>query len=88
MPPIVGVVRRYALDRIPTIEEIREIFDASDLRGKALTLVLLSSGIREGAIEMLRVGDYSMIKGDGQTKAGKLVYMQVKLLLHLKHAQF
>lgn len=49
-------VRRYALYRIPTIEEIREIFDASDLRGKTLTLVLLSSGIREGAIEMLKVG--------------------------------
>ena len=27
--------RRYALDRVPTIEEIREIVDAADLRGKA-----------------------------------------------------
>lgn len=69
---ILPKVRRYVLDRIPTIEEIGEILDASDL-GKALTLVLLSSGIREGAIERLRVGDYSIIKDDGQTKAGKLV---------------
>lgn len=70
---ILPKVGRYALDRIPTIDEIREIFNASDLRGKALTLVLLSSGVREGAIEMLTVGDYSIIKNDGQTKAGKLV---------------
>jgi hypothetical protein len=35
--------------------------------------VLLSSGIREGAIEMLTVGNYSAIKNDGEVKAGKLV---------------
>jgi integrase len=70
---ILPKVRRYALDRIPTIDEIKEMIDSSDLRGKALTLVLLSSGIREGAIERLRVGDYSIISSDGQTKAGKLV---------------
>jgi integrase len=49
--------RRYALDRIPTIEEIREIVEAADIREKALTLVFVSSGIREGAIEQLKVGD-------------------------------
>ena len=64
---------RRALDRIPTIDEIKEMIDSSDLRGKTLTLVLLSSGIREGAIEMLRVGDYSIINSDDQIKAGKLV---------------
>ena len=45
--------RRYALDRIPTVKEIQEIVEAVDLGGKALTLVLASSGIREGAIEYL-----------------------------------
>jgi hypothetical protein len=30
--------RRYALDRVPTIDELREILDAADLRGKALYL--------------------------------------------------
>jgi hypothetical protein len=39
--------RRYALDRIPTIDEIQSILEAADIRGIALTL---SSGIREGAI--------------------------------------
>jgi hypothetical protein len=43
--------RRYAVDRIPTLEEIREILDAADMRGKALTLLFLSSGVREGTIE-------------------------------------
>jgi integrase len=66
-------VRRYALDRIATIEEIRTILDASDIRSKALTLVLLSSGIREGAIEMLRIGDYIPIKRNGKTVAGKII---------------
>jgi hypothetical protein len=47
--------RRYALDRIPIVEEIREIVDAADVREKALTLMFVSSGIREGAIEQLRV---------------------------------
>jgi hypothetical protein len=37
--------RRYALDRVPTLEELREILDAADIRGKALTLVLVSSGL-------------------------------------------
>jgi hypothetical protein len=36
-------IRRYALDRVPTLEELREILDAADIRGKALTLVLVSS---------------------------------------------
>ena len=70
---ILPKVRRYALDRIPTTEEIREILDASDIRGKALTLVFVSSGIREGAIETLNIGDYAPIKKDGQTVAGRLV---------------
>jgi integrase len=59
--------------RIPTNDEIREILDASDIRSKALTLVLISSGIREGAIEMLHIGDYVPIKRDGKIVAGKII---------------
>jgi integrase len=70
---ILPKARRYALDRVPTPEEIREILDASDIRGKALTLLLVSSGIREGAIEILHVGDYMPIRNNRQTVAGRLV---------------
>lgn len=55
-------IRRYALDRVPTLEELREILDAADIRGKALTLVLVSSGIREGAVPSLRVSYYSKLR--------------------------
>ena len=34
---------RYALDRIPTVKEIKEIVESADLRGKALPLVLLQA---------------------------------------------
>jgi integrase len=70
---ILPEVRRYALDRVPTPEEIREILDASDIRGRPLTLVLVSSGIREGAMETLQVGDYTPIRNNGQIVAGRLV---------------
>jgi integrase len=64
--------RRYALDRVPTIDELREILDAADLRGKALTLIFTSSGIREGAIPYLHVSDYSHVKKEGHLVAGRL----------------
>ncbi|MGH9984414.1 MAG: hypothetical protein ACRD8W_10725 [Nitrososphaeraceae archaeon] len=65
--------RDYALDRIPTNEEIMEIMEAADIRGRALTLVLLTTGIREGAISSLTVSDYSPIYRDNNLVAGKLV---------------
>jgi integrase len=64
--------RRYALDRVPTIDELREILDSADLRGKALTLIFTSSGIREGAIPHLHISDYSHIKREGHLVAGRL----------------
>ncbi|MFZ0221954.1 MAG: hypothetical protein WAM42_09735 [Candidatus Nitrosopolaris sp.] len=52
--------------RVPTIDEIQNIIEAADIRGKALTLIFISSGIREGAIEQLKVGDYTRIEGIGR----------------------
>jgi hypothetical protein len=43
-------VRRYALDRVPTHEELREILDAANSKGKDLTVILISAGIREGGV--------------------------------------
>jgi integrase len=70
---ILPKARKFSVDRIPTLEEIREILDAADVRGKALTLLLLSSGIREGAIEYFQVQDYSEIEKDNKIVAGRLV---------------
>ena len=64
--------RRYALDRVPTIEELHEILEAADLRGKALTLIFTSSGVREGAIPYLQVRNYSRVKREGLLVAGRL----------------
>ncbi|MEO9319231.1 MAG: site-specific integrase [Nitrososphaera sp.] len=65
--------RRYALDRIPTAEEVRQIVNHSDIRGKALTLVFVSSGVREGAVDGFELRDYSKINREGVTVAGRLV---------------
>jgi integrase len=64
--------RRYALDRIPTNDEIQEIVESADVRGKALTLVFISSGIREGAVEYFKISDYTRIERDGKTVAGRM----------------
>jgi integrase len=74
--------RRYAIDRIPTLEEIREILDAADIRGKALTLLFLSSGVREGAIEYFQVRDYSVIQRDDKIVAGRLVVYRGEPEMH------
>ena len=70
---LLPAARGYALDRIPTIDEIRNILDAADARGKALTLMFLTSGLREGAVESLRISDYSPIYSDGKVVAGKII---------------
>jgi integrase len=62
--------RRFALDRIPTMGEIHKIIEHSDVRGKALTLVLCSSGIREGAIENLRVRNLKPVRIDSDETDG------------------
>jgi integrase len=80
---ILPSARRYALDRVPTMEEIRDIVDAADLRGKALTLTFLTSGVREGAIEHLQVQDFSVIERDGKIAAGRLVVYRGEPEMHI-----
>ena len=46
---------------------------AGDFRGKALTLVFTSSGLREGAIQHLTLGDYTHIKQNEKIVAGRLL---------------
>jgi integrase len=56
--------RRFALDRIPTIEELQTILEHCDIRGRALTLLFCSSGIREGAVESLKVRNLTPIESE------------------------
>jgi integrase len=65
--------RRFAMDRAPTIEEMRKIFNICDLRGKAMLLLMVSSGIREGAIEGICVRHLTPIESDGKIVAARLV---------------
>ncbi|HYA84380.1 MAG TPA: hypothetical protein VEH06_13170, partial [Candidatus Bathyarchaeia archaeon] len=67
MKRILPKARKYALDRNPTAEEIRDILQVADLRGKPLTLLFISGGIREGAVEGLKVRDYTRTDRQGQS---------------------
>jgi integrase len=65
--------RRFALDRAPTNDEVRSIVENADVRGKALTLLFASSGIREGAIEGAKVADFTAVKVDTELVAARLI---------------
>ena len=68
MPP----ARRYALDRAPTIQEIRFMIANSDLRYQSILLVMASSGIRIGAWDYLDWRHVEPIREEGQVVAAKL----------------
>jgi len=68
--------RRYALDRAPTVDELRMILTNSDLRLQAILLVMASSGIRLGAWDYLNIGHVHPIYKDKELVAAKLsVYL-------------
>ena len=54
--------RKYALDRAPTIEELRLLLSNSELRLQAILLTMASSGIRIGAWDYLDWGHVEPIK--------------------------
>jgi integrase len=66
--------RRYALDRIPNMDELRQIVSRCDERMLALTLLLCSSGIREGAVESLNVKNVSPVKQNDRVFGRIVVY--------------
>ena len=66
-------------DRAYRIEEIVRLLDSADLRGKAIILLLASSGIRVGAIPQLRIKDIEPVNIDGKIVAGRVrVYADTK----------
>jgi hypothetical protein len=65
--------RRYADDRIPTIEELTKLLEYPDRRIKAIVYTMASSGIRLGAWDYLRWGDIHPIEIDGKIVAAKII---------------
>jgi hypothetical protein len=61
--------KKYADDRIPTLEEIKKLVEYPDRRIKAMA----SSGIRVGAWDYLRWGHIRPIERDGQVIAAKMI---------------
>ncbi len=64
--------RRYANDRVPTIEEIRRIVEYPDRRIKPIVCTMASSGIRLGAWNYLKWGHILPVEKDGNVVAAKI----------------
>jgi len=65
--------RRYALDRAPTIDELRLLVENSELRFQAILVTMASSGIRIGAWNYLDWGHVELIKKGEEPVAAKLI---------------
>jgi len=65
--------KKYADDRIPTLEEIRKLVEYPDRRIKAIVSTMVSSGIRVGAWDYLQWGHIRPIEKDGELVAAKMI---------------
>lgn len=65
--------KKYADDRIPTIEEIKKVVEYPDRRIKGLVYTMASSGIRIGAWDYLQWGHIRPVKKDDEIVAAKLI---------------
>jgi hypothetical protein len=66
--------RKFALDRIPTIEEIRKLCEFPDRRIKPIIYTMISSGIRVGAFDLLQWKHISPITDSkGEVIAAKMI---------------
>jgi len=64
--------RRYANDRVPTIDEIQRIVEYPDRRIKPIVYTMASSGIRLGAWSYLKWGHVLPIERNGEIIAARL----------------
>lgn len=65
--------KKYADDRIPTLEEIRKLVEYPDRRIKAIVYTMSSSGIRVGAWDYLQWGHIRQVERDGEIIAAKMI---------------
>jgi len=64
--------RRYANDRVPTIDEIRRIVEYPDRRIKPIVYTMASSGIRLCAWNYLKWGHAIAVEKEGKVVAAKI----------------
>lgn len=64
--------RRYAVDRVPTIEEIQRIVEYPDRRIKPVVYTMASSGIRLGAWNYLKWEHVTPVEKEGKIVAAKI----------------
>jgi len=62
--------RARTMDRIPTIEELRQILTHTDAKGKALFLMLASSGMRIGEALSIKINDINLDKDPVEIRIG------------------
>jgi hypothetical protein len=65
--------KRYADDRIPTMEELRNLIEYPDRRIKAIVYTMTSSGFRLGAWDFLRWGNIIPVTQNGNVIAAKVI---------------
>ena len=65
--------KKYADDRIPTLEEIKKLVEYPDRRIKAIVYTMASSGIRVGAWDYLQWGHIRPIEKNGTVVAAKMI---------------
>jgi hypothetical protein len=66
--------RKYADDRVPTLEEIRKLVEYPDRRIKAIVYTMASSGIRVGAWDYLQWGHIRAVENKGsEVIAAKMI---------------
>jgi hypothetical protein len=65
--------KKYADDRIPTIEELRKLVEYPDRRIKAIVYTMASSGARVGFWDYLRWSHVRAIEKNGEVIAAKMI---------------
>jgi hypothetical protein len=65
--------KKYADDRIPTVEEIRKVVEYPDRRIKAIVCTMASSGVRIGAWDYLQWGHIRPIQMRDEIVAAKMI---------------